>query len=98
MLFGFFLAVKVNSSEVEERAQSMHKDAAVDFRADSKLLILLRGRIAQLVRALASHARGRRFESYCDHQLQTSRTLLAPEFLPWEKRSWRYRQLLHKFN
>src|SRR4030095_2680268 len=28
---------------------------------------LPRGRIAQLVRALASHARGRRFESYCDH-------------------------------
>ena len=39
----------------------------VDLRADSKLLILLCGRIAQLVRALASHARGRRFESYCDH-------------------------------
>jgi hypothetical protein len=72
MLFGFFLAVKVNSSEVEERAQCMHKDAthkdaAVDLRADSKLLILLCGRIAQLVRALASHARGRRFESCCDH-------------------------------
>jgi hypothetical protein len=45
----------------------MHKDAAVDFRADSKLLISLCGRIAQLVRALASHARGRRFKSYCDH-------------------------------
>src|SRR5262245_37050269 len=43
------------------------KDADVDLRADSKLLILLCGRIAQLVRALASHARGRRFESYCDH-------------------------------
>jgi hypothetical protein len=40
---------------------------AVDLSADSKLLISLYGRIAQLVRALASHARGRRFESYCDH-------------------------------
>jgi hypothetical protein len=28
-----------------------------------------RGRIAQLVRARASHARGRRFKSYCDHQI-----------------------------
>ena len=27
------------------------------------------GGIAQLVRALASHARGRRFESYCPYQL-----------------------------
>jgi hypothetical protein len=45
----------------------MHKDGAVDFRADSKLLVSLCGRIAQLVRALASHARGRRFESCCDH-------------------------------
>ena len=42
-------------------------DNPVDLSADSKLLILLRGRIAQLVRALASHARGRRFKSYCDH-------------------------------
>jgi hypothetical protein len=50
-----------------ERAQYIHKRVAVDFRADSKLLISLRGRIAQLVRALASHARGRRFESCCDH-------------------------------
>lgn len=46
----------MNSSETRERAQYMHKDAAVDLGADSKLLILLRGRIAQLVRALASHA------------------------------------------
>jgi hypothetical protein len=45
----------------------MHSLSPVDLRADSKLLILLCGRIAQLVRALASHARGRRFESYCDH-------------------------------
>ena len=57
----------MNSSETRDRAQYMHKDATVDFRADSKLLISLYGRIAQLVRALASHARGRRFESYCDH-------------------------------
>jgi hypothetical protein len=53
----------------QERAQYMHKDATIDLGADSKLLISLYGRIAQLVRALASHARGRRFESYCDHQI-----------------------------
>ena len=51
----------------QERAQYMHKGAAVDLSADSRLLISLYGRIAQLVRALASHARGRRFKSYCDH-------------------------------
>ena len=53
----------------------MHKNAVVDLRADSKLLILLCGRIAQLVRALASHARGRRFESCCDHHLQHCKEL-----------------------
>jgi hypothetical protein len=47
----------------------MHSVSPIDLGADSKLLISLYGRIAQLVRALASHARGRRFESYCDHQL-----------------------------
>src|SRR4029453_3415833 len=51
----------------KERAQYMHSLSPVDLSADSKLLISLYGRIAQLVRALASHARGRRFESYCDH-------------------------------
>ena len=51
----------------QERAQHMHSGSPVDLSADSKLLILHCGRIAQLVRALASHARGRRFESCCDH-------------------------------
>jgi hypothetical protein len=52
----------------EESMCTVHSQPQpVDLRADSKLLILLCGRIAQLVRALASHARGRRFESYCDH-------------------------------
>jgi hypothetical protein len=64
----------------KERAQYMHKDATVDLRADSKLLILLRGRIAQLVRALASHARGRRFESYCDHHFDTVKNRPPPSF------------------
>jgi hypothetical protein len=39
-----------------------------------------RGRIAQLVRALASHARGRRFESYCDHHLQHCKELSCAAF------------------
>jgi hypothetical protein len=60
----------------------MDKDAAVDFRADSKLLILLRGRIAQLVRALASHARGRRFESCCDHHENQSVACLVKALNP----------------
>ena len=59
----------------KERAQYMHNGSPVDLSADSKLLILLYGRIAQLVRALASHARGRRFESYCDHHLQHCKEL-----------------------
>jgi hypothetical protein len=46
---------------------SQSSGSPVDLSADSKLLISLCGRIAQLVRALASHARGRRFESCCDH-------------------------------
>jgi hypothetical protein len=50
-----------------ERAQYVHSGAAVDLSGDSKVFILFCGRIAQLVRALASHARGRRFESCCDH-------------------------------
>ena len=33
----------------------------------------IEGRIAQLVRALASHARGQRFESVCAHQKSTYR-------------------------
>jgi hypothetical protein len=53
-----------------ERAQYMHSLSPVDLSADSKLLISLYGRIAQLVRALASHARGRRFKSYCDHHFK----------------------------
>ena len=52
---------------MRERAHFMHTPCTVDFRQMSKLLIFLSGRIAQLVRALASHARGRRFESCCDH-------------------------------
>jgi hypothetical protein len=72
----------VSSSETKERAQYMHKDATVDLRADSKLLILLRGRIAQLVRALASHARGRRFESYCDHHKNQPLACLMKRKIP----------------
>src|SRR4249920_2278782 len=60
-----------------ERAQYMHSLSPVDLRADSKLLISLCGRIAQLVRALASHARGRRFESYCDHHENQSLACLV---------------------
>ena len=40
---------------------------AVDLSGNYKLLNSHCGRIAQLVRALASHARGRRFKSCCDH-------------------------------
>jgi hypothetical protein len=63
-----------------ERAQYMHSLSPVDLSADSKLLISLYGRIAQLVRALASHARGRRFESYCDHHLQHCKELSCTAF------------------
>ena len=59
----------------KERAQYMHNVTAVDLSADSKLLILFYGRIAQLVRALASHARGRRFKSYCDHHFPLCKEL-----------------------
>ena len=65
----------MNSSQTTERAQYMHKSTAIDLSANSKLLISLYGRIAQLVRALASHARGRRFESYCDHHSQHCKEL-----------------------
>ena len=37
------------------------------------------GGIAQSVRALASHARGRRFESYCLYQMRQLRLLVATE-------------------
>ena len=37
------------------------------------------GGIAQSVRALASHARGRRFESYCLYQARQLRLLVAME-------------------
>ena len=69
-----------SSSLTRERAQYMHKGAAIDLNVNSKLLISLYGRIAQLVRALASHARGRRFESYCDHHLQHCKELSSPAF------------------
>ena len=39
------------------------------------------GRIAQLVRARASHARGRRFKSYCDHHSIHN----APDWIPTAK-------------
>ena len=55
-----------------DSSRPMHKGATVDLAGDSKLLIFFYGRIAQLVRALASHARGRRFESYCDHHSYSS--------------------------
>src|SRR5262245_43028797 len=78
----------MSSSQKRERAQYMHKSTVIDLGADSKLLISLYGRIAQLVRALASHARGRRFESYCDHQLksttcmsgESSKLTFSPDF------------------
>jgi hypothetical protein len=59
----------------------MHNSDAVDLSADSRLLISLYGRIAQLVRALASHARGRRFKSYCDHHLQHCKELSCTAFI-----------------
>ena len=37
------------------------------------------GGIAQLVRALASHARGRRFESYCLYQNRVPQSIVVPD-------------------
>ena len=42
-------------------------------------MVFVFGRIAQLVRAFASHARGQGFESLCVHQKRKRRTLLLQE-------------------
>ena len=48
--------------------------------------IMSDGGIAQLVRALASHARGRRFESYCPYQKPCTVFAVHGIFLPAKRR------------
>ena len=55
----------------------------VRFPFGSPRSLLRYGRIAQLVRALASHARGQRFESVCAHQKRKRFTFIVDRFLFW---------------
>ena len=55
----------------------------VRFPFGSPRSLLRYGRIAQLVRALASHARGQRFESVCAHQKRKRSTINVDRFLFW---------------
>ena len=49
-----------------------------------QVLSLAPGGIAQLVRALASHARGRRFESYCLYHLKALLNLVMLFFYAYK--------------
>ena len=64
-----------------ELADALDSGSSGSDPVQVQLLSLAPGGIAQLVRALASHARGRRFESYCLYQKRIPQNSVVSAFL-----------------
>ena len=62
----FVTELQSKNADVAQLVEQLIRNQQV--RGSSPLISSISGRIAQLVRAPASHAGGRRFESVCVHQ------------------------------
>ena len=69
------------NASVVELADALDSGSSGSDPVQVQLLSLAPGGIAQLVRALASHARGRRFESYCLYQKRIPQNIVVSAFL-----------------